>query len=304
MRITGTEWTEKMDGVRIIADAGGTKTDWRVLVKGEIHILRFTSSGINASITPDEQIIENLHALHAFLKENEKQLEDYEYSLSFFGAGCNSDSTRKRIEKFFKQVFGTKLAGLEIRSDLEGAAIALFGNKPGVACILGTGSASGLYNGKKVIDSVPSLGYLLGDEGSGAYMGRKLLNSLYKRDLSEKLKVKFEERFSVNISEILEKVYRRPGANAYLASFVPFLKENENNEEIDSLISESLKLFFFKNVLKYNIPANGNIGFIGGVAMTFKEKLEAVSKDYNLNPVRFLNRPIEMLAEYYQNLRT
>lgn len=281
----------------LIADAGGTKTDWCLLDAGE-KTRFFTTEGINPSVMDDDHIAETLRKVACRLEEF--QVSDAD--LYFFGAGCNSPQMAERLETNFPAALPSRFRTMHFASDIEGAGRALFGSDSGIVCILGTGSASAYYDGKKIIDSVPSLGYVLGDEGSGAYMGRMLINAYFKRELTETLMRRLREFSDMDLNRVIKNVYRKPGANGYLASFVPFIKENEDLEEISEIIDRSLKLFFKKNVLKYKRYEESKIGFVGGVANTFKERIETICATYSLSAGRFIGRPIDSLCTFYSQL--
>ena len=282
----------------IIADAGGTKTEW--LVKREntpLHTEIISTEGINASVHTDEQITSSISTF--IEKSSLKEQLETEIDIYFFGAGCNSDATRERLRDLFSKSPGFTFSGMEFHSDLEGAGRALFGDERGIACIIGTGSASGYYDGRRISDSIPSLGYILGDEGSGAYMGKRLLNMFFKRALSEEIKVLLQEYNNMEMGEIITRIYRQPGANAYLSSFVPFIKKNEKFEQISKLVDESLKLFFDTNVVKYNKTSSRSIGFVGSVASIFSERIKVIAEEYGYNVEKFLQKPILSLGDYY-----
>lgn len=281
----------------LIADAGGTKTDWCLLDAGNTPRF-FTTEGINPSVMEDSDIIEILRKVA--LKLEEFQIS--EVDLYFFGAGINTPQMAERLEADFRTVLPSRFRMMHLASDIEGAARALFGNESGIVCILGTGSASAFYDGEKIVDSVPSLGYVLGDEGSGAYMGKMLINAYFKRELTATLRIRLGEFSDMNLNRVIKNVYREPGANGYLASFVPFIKENEDWEEISDIIDQSLKLFFKKNVLKYKRYEESKIGFVGGVANTFKDRIETICATYSLRAGRFLGRPIDSLCTFYSQL--
>lgn len=285
--------------ILIVADAGGTKTEWRVKAPCRNQPVLLSTRGINASVSSEEEILNAMTELkNSLIKEIGESIGKGSVSLHFYGAGCNSKANCSRVIKSFKKLFPTTTE-LNVRSDLEGAARALFGDQKGIACILGTGSASCLFDGNEIVDSVPSLGYILGDEGSGASMGRMLLNSYFKRELKEETAMKLERIPGVTLSEVLQKVYRSSGAAAYMASFVPFIKENEKEEGICSIIDHSLKLFFNKNVLKYNCPKGEKIRFAGSVSMIFAERIKRIAHEYGYDADLILQKPIERLGAYH-----
>lgn len=286
----------------IVADAGGTKTDWWIKSDDLPEALTLTSGGINATLNSAPEIEEVVRSLVSDLDSNIPSWKDKRFDLYFYGAGCNSSSTKSRLEDSFRAVLESRSLNLSFYSDLEGAARALFGNEKGIACILGTGSASGYYDGEKLIESIPSLGFILGDEGSGAYMGKILINRLYKRDLTPKIKGLLEEFLGLNLPGVLESVYRLPAPNRFLASLVPFIKQHEKDEEIDFIIKNSLKLFFVNNVLKYSQAVSDKIRFVGGIAYLFSSQIREVASMFDLNVDRILIRPIEALGHYHYNI--
>lgn len=280
----------------IIADAGGNKTAWSVTVFPSNKTFYLETEGINATTSIDEEIEKSVKKL--FLTIIEKELEDSSITVYFYGAGVNSLTSGTRIRSCFEQIFGNKITQIEIYSDIEGAARSMFGNEPGLTCILGTGSASGLYNGSLIIDSVPSLGYVLGDEGSGAFMGKMLITSYFKRDFKDTKTDWYKELSTISVKEVLMKIYQDKSPAKFLSSFVPFLKKYENESEIKQIIEESLKLFFINNVLKYS-PMPCKIGFAGSVATVFKKSIMNISKYYGFNETLFLQKPIEKLTSFH-----
>lgn len=282
----------------IVADAGGTKTDWLVKIEGEATPKLFTTKGINPSVMSSESIESVFRQLILDL-ESSGFASPGNVGIHLYCAGCNSESTKILLETAAQKVFPGNFELITIASDLLGAARATLGNKKGIACILGTGSASGLYDGDGIIDSIPSLGFILGDEGSGAFMGKTLINRYFKRELSSGLMDSLREFCNMDMPEILAKVYKQPGSNGFLASFVPFLSSNRENEEIYDIITYSLKLFFEKNVLKYNTPEIQAIGFVGGVAVAFREEVIALSGKFGFETIEILSRPIFKLGDYH-----
>lgn len=285
--------------ILIVADAGGTKTAWMVTALGSDSAVSVETPGINASVNSEEHIYETIVRLRDAMADNGLNQSSDSFIIRFFGAGCNSDKTKARVANAFNEVFGDRINESHYMSDLYAAAIALFGSDKGVVCILGTGSASCYYDGFAITDNVPSLGYILGDEGSGAFMGKQLLNRYYKRELSEEIKAELEHFSNMELSHAIEMVYRSDSPGRYLASFVPFIKLHQHHENISGLIDDSLKLFFTNNVLKYKEIKNNGIGFAGGVAAVFSERLKKLSAYYGFSRCSFIHGPIKPLFEYY-----
>lgn len=248
---------------------------------------------------PAERIVAVIQEVTNFI--NSKFCSISECDLFFYGAGCANEALSKSLYELFTAYFTPNINHAVFRSDLEGAAKALYGDEPGLIGVIGTGSASGLYNGERLVDSIPSLGYVLGDEGSGAHMGKLLLNALIKRRMSSKVVALLKDYAEVSYNSILNKVYRSDAANSYLASFVPFLNEHQKEEEISTIIDYSLKLFFINNVLQYKeIPGN-KIRLVGSVATIFKDRVKRIAGAYSLEADKFLSNPISDLGKYYIN---
>jgi len=182
---------------------------------------------------------------------------------------------------------------------LLGAAKALCGNEKGVACILGTGSNSCYYNGKKIIKNSPGLGFILGDEGSGAYMGKKVVQYYLYNTFDEELRYRFDKKYSTNRVEVIESVYRRPLANRYLASFALFLSENRKHYMIENIIEDGLNDFFFNHLCKFTESWKLPIHFSGSVAFAFKDVITELCQSYEFETGRILKAPMEGLLQYH-----
>lgn len=291
--------TSHRNGIILVADAGGTGTDWWILNTTTREEKFIRTDGINAAVSTDEEIEHTLLDLHSKLILLCGVTPDTTIEIEYYGAACNTPAASARIENALRKAFGPTIT-VGTHSDLEGAAVALFGDNPGIACILGTGSASGYFDGQKIADTVPSLGYILGDEGSGAFMGKLLVNKIFKREFEEGLKENLLSSIGLTLPEIIEKVYRQPKANTFLASLVSVIKDNEKLAEISILIDTSLKLFFEKNVVKYNNHKEIPLGFVGGIASSFAPQIRSIASEYGLKIEKILHRPIEGLAQHHK----
>lgn len=250
----------------LIADSGSTKTDWCGLMEG--RALRVQTQGINPFHQKQDDILSILY------KELLPQLpvEPIE-AVYFYGAGCTPTQGRI-LQTCLLKVFG-ELTKYEVNSDLLGAARALCDHKPGIACILGTGSNSCYYDGELIVNHVPSLGYILGDEGSGAYLGKRLLGDILKEQLPKHICIAFSNETQLTYEEIIHHVYRRPVANRYLASFAPFLAKYREEPTIHRLLIESFTAFIRRNLSTY--PGGMPVNAIGSIAYYFKyEFIEAL----------------------------
>jgi len=221
----------------LVADGGSTKTDWR-LINGD-STLSLTTIGINPLFSEKDQIIRVL---------TESDINMYRSSIEkvfFYGAGLANNQIKEGLLKIFVQFFGENTQ-IFINDDMLAAARALLGTKPGIACILGTGSNSCMYDGMQLVDKIPALGYILGDEGSGAYMGKRFINALLKRDFSPELSQKLIKLGEFDLNTIIESVYKKPLPNRYLASLTRLLKAELNEPEIYKLVYDSLEDFVVK----------------------------------------------------------
>lgn len=274
----------------LIADSGSTKTDW-LLTTPDGARSYFHTDGINPARDARDIIYNVLyHQLLTQLPQGNEPLDVF-----FYGAGC--------IEPFsetVRSVVGELLPGcrIEVGSDLLGAARALCGHEPGIAGILGTGSNSCLYDGRDIVMHTPPLGYILGDEGSGAFLGKTLLNGLFKGTLPEELKEAFCDKFRLTLPGIIERVYRLPSANAFLASLVPFIAEYRSHPVLHDMLVEAFRLFIARNIAIYG-HREMPIHLVGGIAHQFEEELKAAAKEENMEIGRILRRPIEAIAQFH-----
>lgn len=270
----------------LIADGGSTKIDWTV-VSG-ISQKTFRSPGINP-------VLWDIGEIEQMLQEGlpHEILSDVE-SVYFYGAGCLGRSAEKMQEALMRVVAHD--AEIEVESDLLGAARALFGNERGIACILGTGSNSALYDGKEIISNIHPLGYILGDEGSGASIGKHFLNALYKGRLPESLRKDFEIETGLTYDDVIDHVYRQPMANKFLASLVIFV--SKRRKECAELLNEEFDNFIEKDILPYNhceLP----VGIVGGVGYEFYEELKEIFLRHRLKLNKVVARPMENLVDYH-----
>lgn len=273
----------------LIADSGSSKTDWKVIGKdGEIKSV--STTGINP-VHQDFGFIYN-----EFTEKLIPEIGTEILQIFFYGAGCTPEKApvvKEALEKAFSK------AKVEVYDDLLAVARALCGHEKGIACILGTGSNSCLYDGEKIIDKVPALGYILGDEGSGAVLGRKVLSNYFKRDMPNELTKKFDEEYQLSMGEAIENVYRKPPANRYLAGFSKFLIQNIEHPYIEKMVYDSFTEFFERNALRYENSDKLPIHFVGSIANYYKEVLEKVAEDKGVKIGKILKAPIDALVKYH-----
>lgn len=290
----------------LIADSGGTKTDWALVETSDSNpnvLCQFRSQGINPfhqSIDTIDGVVSNTLLPHInSLLNHEFDKDTFKHNVHkifFYGAGCigNSASLLRRV---FSENFPH--TEINIESDLMAAARSTLGHEPGVACILGTGSNSCVFNGEQIIDKIPPLGYVLGDEGSGAALGIMLLNAILKRRVPASLSEKFFIWINLTYEQIIDRVYKQPLANRFLGGLSKFVSNNIENEYLENLVIENFKNFFTNNILQYSSHSYNAISAVGGIASTFESQLYYCAQLYNWKVKKVLKSPIEALIEYH-----
>ncbi|MCX6337746.1 MAG: N-acetylglucosamine kinase [Bacteroidetes bacterium] len=276
--------------VKLIADSGATKCEWCLITDGKKKTI--LTQGISPYFLEEAQIVTILNK-SLIPKLKEVIIEE----VFFYGTGLSNANNALVVKKVLKILF--KKAKIVIETDLTAAARALCGKNKGIACILGTGSNSCYYDGKKIQKNSPGVGYILGDEGSGAYLGKKVIQHFLYNTFDEEIMTRFEKRFMTSPVEILEKVYKQPLANRYLASFAIFLAENRGHYMIENIIEDGLNDFFFTHIYKYKESWTHSINFIGSIAFGFKDVLQDLCKTYELELGRVLKTPMKGLIEYH-----
>jgi len=276
----------------LIADSGGSKTDWRLVQKdgkvGQVH-----SPGFN----PYYQGIDDLKVI---LKENllpKINGVDAVDKIFFYGAGASSLKNQLTIKTAFLEFFPS--AEVEVGWDLLAAARALCGHEAGIACIMGTGSNSCLYDGKEIIDNVANLGWILADEGSGAHIGKQFLMDYLRKKLPDTLARQFHERFPLTREEFLEKIYQEEKPSAFLASFMKFIFQHLKEPHCYNLVYNSFAEFFENNVMKYENYQNLKVHFVGSISFYFADVLRQVANDKGITVKNILEGPIAGLTLYH-----
>ena len=276
--------------MRLIADSGATKTDWCFGPDKE-HALMIHTQGINPFHQTKEQIGQVLEC------ELLPQMGDEAHisHIHFYGAGCTPEKSvivKEELQSRFPY------AEIEVQSDLLGAARSLCGKEPGIACILGTGSNSCEYDRERIVKNVSPLGYILGDEGSGACLGKLLVGDCLKHQLPAHICQAFWEETRLTPAEIIDKVYRQPQANRFLASLTPFLSLHREKTEIHTLLVGCFCDFFQRNVMQYNYPPH-KVHFTGSIAWHFQDEVKEAAKTLNIQTGKFIKNPIYGLIDYH-----
>ena len=275
----------------LIADSGSTKTDWCLCNQGAI-VQNIQTQGINPYHQTEEAIEEVLRK--ELLPQFEAQSS--QPRVIFYGSGCANETACNRIKEALFKVLGSE--DVTVHSDLLGAARALCGHEEGIACVLGTGSNSCLYNGKEITANTPPLGYILGDEGSSAVLGRRLVGDCLKNQLPEAIRDEFLAEYQLTQEIILEQVYRQPLANRFLASLTPFLSKHREVPEVHKLLVESFTDFFVRNVKQYRRPWLP-IHFVGSIANAFPAELKEAAESLGMELGTILQSPMEGLIKYH-----
>lgn len=274
----------------LIADSGSTKTDWFLIQAGK-HIDTVNTKGMNPFFQTSEEREEEIrqHLLpHVPVDEIT--------AVFFYGAGCIPEKT-PAVAGSLQDCF-PHATTIEVNSDLLAAARSLCGHSAGIACILGTGSNSCFYDGEKISYNVPALGFILGDEGSGANLGKLLVGDILKNQLGAELKEKFFKQFDTNMADIIEHVYRQPFPNRYLASLNIFLEQNKELPEIKKLLVNAFKAFIKRNVLQYDYkryPMN----CIGTIAAIYKDEILQAAQELGIKVGTITKSPVEGLLQYH-----
>ena len=273
----------------LLADAGSTKTDW-FLRDNQGDALRFHTDGMNPSLLTDDEI------RHILTTQLLPQVEGFLIEqVDFYGAGCRGEAA-ERMKNLLGEVVGAR--NIAVESDMLGAARMLCGNNSGIVCILGTGANSCLYDGQQISRQTPALGFILGDEGSGAVLGRRLIGDIFKGQLPEDLCKDFLLDYPLTMDELIRRVYRTSAPNQYLASFTPFLSKNIHRTEIQELVRDEFHRFIRRNVLAYlaYTTAQTPLHFVGSIASVFQAQLSEVVAQYDFTLGKVVRQPIDALC--------
>ncbi len=274
----------------LIVDSGSTNAEWAILDSNSIHSYKIKTNGIN----PYYQSVEEISALiNDQFSLRQRSFE----KIYFYGAGCNNNDKKSTIEKALLSNFKTN--HLVIDSDLMAACHASCGNSPGIVCILGTGSNSCLYDGKNIQQHVAPLGFILGDEGSGANLGKSLISDILKNQLSPSTIELFYRNYNITEAEILENVYKKPFPNRYLAYFTKFLSQYSEIKELENIISQSFNSFIERNLRQYKDLTTQELHFVGSIAFYFQKQLTESLQQNGLTIKSINKSPINGLIKYH-----
>ncbi|MCX8020017.1 MAG: N-acetylglucosamine kinase [Chitinophagaceae bacterium] len=276
---------------KLIADSGATKTEWCLLQKRRVR--KFLTQGMSPYFLTTEQMIKLLSK--ELLPEMKVRKVGRIY---FYGTGCANPKNALSVKKAL--AFHFPESKITVRHDLLGAAHALCGHEKGIACILGTGSNSCYYNGKRIVMNSPGLGFILGDEGSGAYLGKKLIQHYLYNQFDAGLKKKFEKKYKLSPADILENVYKKPFPNRFLAGFARFIAEERRHPLIEEILYSGLEDFFTTHLLRYPKVLQVPVHFTGSVAFGFQDVLQQLCKKFNIRLGKIVQAPMEGLIQFHK----
>ncbi|MEJ5105380.1 BadF/BadG/BcrA/BcrD ATPase family protein [Chryseobacterium sp. MYb328] len=275
-----------------IVDSGSTKSDWVILDDFKKVFLKTETIGFNPNFINRELIAPEIQK-----NSNLILVKNSITKVFFYGSGCGVEKNRETIEVELKKIFDK--AEIIVKEDLMAAAYAAYKGKPAIVCILGTGSNSCYFDGKDVKIELPSLGFLMGDEGSGSAIGKQLVRRYFMKKLPADLHLEFETDYKLTIEDALKNMYHAPRPNAYLADFNKFVVERKDHPYFVNMVFEEMKSFFEYQVMPYQEANDAEINFIGSIAYYYENILRSVAEELNLNVGHVVQKPIESLVDYH-----
>ncbi|MDO6676010.1 N-acetylglucosamine kinase [Tenacibaculum sp. 1B UA] len=278
----------------LIADGGSTKADWIALDDTKKEVFRTTTLGLNPSVLTKQQMLSTVNNVNTLLEVQNDTLQ-----VHFYGAGCGSTEAAENLRNVLESVF--KKATVFVSEDTLAAVYASTGNKPGIVCILGTGSNSCYYDGKNITTTAPSLGYTVMDEASGNYFGKQLLRDFYYKKMPKRIASAFKTSFDLDIDVVKMNLYREPYPNMYLASFAKFMLDHKDEKYVRKMIKKGIQEFFKYRILPFEKDSQTPIYFIGSIAYYFKDILEKIASKNKLPVTDVIQRPIDNLVDFHRN---
>lgn len=276
----------------LFADSGSTKTAWLLYDKATQTKRYFETVGINPIIHHHEEIYQKIFSNSELIAVAGKVTE-----IKFFGAGCSSPERNRLAEAALKSIFTN--ANIEIEHDMKAAAYAVCGSEPGIACILGTGSNSIFFDGETLVESYAGIGYILGDEASGAYFGKTILRDFLYHLLPNEIEDYLLSEYKLENNTIFQLVYKEASPNRYLASFAPVLSTFRETDYAQVVLQKGFTEFFDFHVSCFENYQEYPIGFVGSIATIFKPELTKVADEFECTLGKFVTNPIDEIADYF-----
>ena len=283
--------------MRLIIDAGSTKMEW-ILMEGNEVKSRFTTEGFN----PNYSFLQDLEDIVSSVVETCRgtSLHNEIHSIHYYGTGCGNPQNCQIVKEVFQNRFPN--ADIHVTHDLMAACHAVLGHEKGIACILGTGSNACLYDGETITEKAVSLGYLVGDEGSGMHVGREVVRAYFYGFMPEELRMQFDAEYHLDLKEFIQRLYHEGQPSKYLATFAKFAGENQAHPFIHDLVKRCFNAFIEAFVLRNNANRSLKVSFIGSVAFHFQDVLRESLADYGIAIGEIMQAPAEGLIRYYQSL--
>ncbi len=278
---------------QLIADSGSTKTDWALINNENEEITRIKTIGFNPYFQDSDYINSVLSEAFSDLAIDFKDVND----IFYYGAGCSTKENKEIIKVALGGLFTQST--IIVHHDLIAAARATLGKSDGIACILGTGSNSCVWENEKEVQNIESHGYIFGDEGSGSHLGIKLIQLYLSGNLDEKIKVQFDKEFNISKKEILYKTYREQNPNVFLASFAKFYQQFLHEPQLRTIILNEFEKFFQKRIIPYKDYQKYEVGFVGSISFFYKEILQEIANKYSIKISKITRCPIDELIKYH-----
>lgn len=274
-----------------IIESGSTKSDW-VLVDNKNNQSFFSTMGFNP-------YFHSADIIEAELKKNTEimHLVPSIKGIYFYGAGCSSPELNEIVEEGLSRIFPT--ASILVEHDLLACAYATYSGKPGISCIIGTGSNSCYFDGQNLLEEVPALGYVLGDEGSGSYFGKQLLSSFLYHHLPQDIEADFIATYQLDKDQIVDKVYREPNANVFIASFMPFIAKHKENSFFSEMVYQGFKHFMQVHVCCYDNFKDTEVHFVGSLSKIFEKELHKAAAELGIQIASIVQKPVIGLVNYH-----
>lgn len=277
--------------MKLIAESGGTKTQW-CGISGLVRTEIISTTGLNPNFVTEVEFAEVLSS-EVLSVTGKEDISD----VFFYGAGCSGPAMEEKVKSAIRTAL--PLASINVFSDLSGAARSLLGKNSGYLCMIGTGSNSGFYDGQKISRNVPPLGFILGDEGSGAYLGKRILADFLRGIMPAELAEDFRNQYGADKEDIVSHVYRGVFPSRYVGGFVRFLKKNLSHEYCSNLVKSSFEDFAARNLALYRVTEETDIAATGSVAWNFREILEEVFRNNCFRLRKITKEPIDGLIEFH-----